>query len=1296
MKYLKAQTVTDSLIWEIAVVIIVVATIGILLLFFNGSGNSLPVIQINSQYNNISNVETLQLFLPRKIANPKNISIYINNISTKISLINSSFYYNVINNTYEYNYTLPIHNIKDQALFSNTSSKIVLVSYLDSVKKIIYSSALNYKVGLSSSLSYSSGQYITFHIVPNTNSWEIILKNNSYSTSGQIISNGKQLYLPNGEYYLEAKQINSSTTLYFNDWYALPYYGKLSVSPNNTKSSILTVKDTRGIVSLYLGYSGLVTFSSNKLSQINSQNNFSCGENETRFCIDNSFRNLNFTYYENKSSFSFNYPQLLSGNAIERLAFEEFNTSFVNKATGEASCKSGFNKFNSSQTALSVGPTSCILYAQYVDEYKIIVNTSNSTQGDISVYTAYNGKTETGNKVVVWIPKGTSAQITANPNTYYQFSNWTETPGNQIITTNQYSFTVSGPANYTAHFKFNPPTISWTATSNLGSVTASFSANAIPSNSLKGWVNISSGTTPYTFTFNKSNVFSSNALNTSFTFNGAFASSISAQHGSQNSGSFEGITIYCGASSVKTFTSEAYSYNWKASNDCQNVTIEANYYLTPPPPPPPPPPPGNGTTTTSSGGAGFFNANMTEFLLKEIYPIGVGMNLTTSNMKIANFSVFALYNGKTYIYENPLISNGNDNFSFEQVDAHKSFSNSFNPTYGTSNGEIFQYIPNHNTTKTEITFPQKFVYNGYNYSFSAPESLMTFVFILKNGTKLSTTVPGQYYNSSKHATIALNTSFASYVFHNETSSASGINASYVESYTVNVTATYVKHLPHNGEITVINYPDDISNLAVSIPSSINYQEEQGPTVDFANVTHYLISSQGEQKYSLTVSAKLSQPDFKGEYILNVYDNTTKTSVDGYSNENVTAGTPITISNLLSNQTYTIWAIYYVPITIATNFLGKGIAFGNQNQYSPFKVNNFVGGDYYEVKSGSVYNTEYTYGISYYQGGFQNTTFFSYPSSLSSIGYTQPISAPTIQDGYWSNGNFNPDTPLIGSSGLTNCAETGEVGSCITFEGILPGAKYYSLYNGVKKKSVSSGPTLPTTEITISPTVYPGNTNQSCPSDDSCKETFGQGGIIEDNIFIDTLQYINPINYTTLSADFSNINVNATVNLNYGYYIPVYLGANANYSSWCSNAYYTNSYSSILNALQASANDNLPLTTCSDLRFIGRAHPIINLYMYNVNNTNGFFSLNENKITYLENKTETSTSCSDCIPIVSTVYYNLTNTPSGFTSTSPLIKDEGSSNDEYQPNYNIYKITASSYPSSWSVDNGYIFYEYDSG
>ncbi len=1280
MNYIKGQTILDHVIWQIAVLIIVAVTITTLLLFFTASGNSLPIIQISSQYNKITGSEVIQLLLPRVIKEPENINLYINNISTKISLKNASFYYVAQNSTYIYTYNLSISNNQTlQKLFSSNSSRIVLVSYLDSSNKTIYSSTLNYVVGTTTPLSYKSGQYITFNIVPITTSWEIILKNNSYSTGGQILTNGKKIYLPNGNYYIEAKQVNSSSTLYFKNWYALPFYGGLSVSSNNTESSTLTVENTSGIVSLYLGYSGLITFASNKESAINNQSNFTCGENETRFCIDNSIRNLNFTYYENKTSFSFNYPQLLSGNTIEKLSFEYFNTSFVNKATGEDSCQTGFNIFNNSQTVSNVGPTSCILYAEYTNDYRVVANTSNSSQGNVSIYTAYNGKTETGNKVIVWVPIGTSAQVIANPKTYYKFSNFTETPGNQIITTTPYSFTVSSSSNYTAYFDFNPATISWSATSNLGSVSASFTANAIPSNSLTKWQNITAGTTPYTFTFNKTNVFSANSLNTSFTFNGEFASTISPQHGSQQNGTFTGLNIYCGSTSVNESSTESYSYNWKASNDCQNVTIEAKYYLTPKPPPPPP------KNTTTSGGSGVFNANMTQFLLKDVYPIGVGMNLTTSNMYIANFTVYYISNGQTYTYNNPLLSNSHDNFSFEQVDAHKQFGNYIDGTYGTSNGEIFQYIPGTNTTQVFVAFPQKFVYSGKNYSFDISNILLNYTFTFKNGTDISTTVVGPYKNLSKYTNIQLNTSFASNVFHNDTPEASGKNATYVSSYTLNMTVAYINQIQHSGELKVINYPDSITNLSVSIPSTMSYQEQK-QTLYYSNTTDYLITSTAPTTYSITLSALLKQPDFKGEYILSVYDNSTKTSI--YYNNQTDAGTAIQISNLLSNQTYTIMGIYYVPITIATNFLGQQFAFNSENQYSPYEIGNFIDNNYEEVYNLFGNNQYIIPSAPYYMLGYQNATFFSYPSTFSNIGYTQPGSTPTIQDGYWNDGTFYPDTTLIGSSSLLKCAETGEVGSCITFDGILPGAKYNSLYSGVLTETVpSSIGTLPGITIQLSHYplhVYFGNINTSCPSGDYCNEFFGQGVTQES------------FHYYSLSSSFLGIDVPATVNLNYGYYIPVYLGANANYSGWCVSSYYDGSYSSLSEAINDSANSSLNLNinnnTCGDATNLpGRPHPELSLYMKNVNTTSSSFGIQSNKISYTELKEICSSS--SCQSLLNIIVYHLNNSPSGFTSTSPLIKDEGSStlilgNNEYD-------ITAS-YPSSWSVNNGYIFYEYDSG
>ena len=1290
---LKGQTTTDTIIWEIAIILIVGATIGILYFFLSNTGNSLPVIQINSQYNNVTKIETLQLLMPREIANPSNITLYINNITTKIPLKTAKYYYFVKNNTYVYNYNFSTVLVPSaEKLFSNQSSKIVLISYNDSVNKTIYSAPLNYQLTSAKALSYSSGQYIQFSINPATTSWEIVLKNNSYSINGQIIQNGERLYLPNGNYYIDAKQINSSSTLYFDGWQTLPFYGELTVSPNDTESATLTVGSTSGIVSLHLGYSGLVTLSSNKVSQINNETNFACGENQTRFCIDNSVRNLNFTYYENKTSFSFNYPQLLSGNATERLAFEDFNTSFVNKATGEASCQSGFNQFSNSQTVSNVGPTSCILYAQYVKEYRIVANTTNSSEGSVSIYTSYNGKTTTGNEVIVWVPIGTSAQITANPKTYYQFSNWTEIPGNQILTTNPYSFTVSGPANYTAHFKFNPPTISWTATSNLGSVTASFSANAIPSNSLKGWSNITSGTTPYTFTFNKSNVFSSNAINTSFVFSGSFASTISAQDGSQESGTFSGLTIYCNSASVSTSTTESYSYNWKSSNDCQNVTIEANYYLQPPPPPPPPPPPGGGT---GSGGGGFFNANMTQFLFQEIYPIGVAMNLTTSNMNIANFTVYSKTGSTTSVWYNPLLSGSKDNFSFEQIDVHKAYScTQFDSTCITSNGEIFRYIEDTNTTTVYLVFPKNFSYSGYNYSFDSQELSLNYLFTFKNGTTISSSTvsgsgtPFKQINAGKDMLVALNTSFASYVFHYDTPSAKGTNASYVSSYTLSMTFGYAKQIPHEGEIKLISYPDAVSNLNINIPSTISYQEQKSQqSYGNVNATNYLITSQKVEAYSVTVSSTLHPPDFNGEYLLYVYDNTTKTTLV-YSNE--TADTSIPITGLLTNQTYKIYGIYYVPVTIDTNFVGQPFAFGNENMESPFYVNNFIDNNYYEFYSLGLYTPSTT--EPYYYFGYQNETFFASPAPLSRIGYVPTYTAPTIIDGYWDGNNFNsiPPPAILNNGGTTNCTDTGQIASCITFEGSSGGSydagpSYYGFSSSTERLLTFYGPILPTVIIQYRQPTFSGNLNfSSCVG--PCNVTFVQGALGEERESSGQFTYINPIYYSALDSQISNINAPLTINLNYGYYIPIYIGANAYYGDYPGSAYYNESFTSLPEALNASTNTNLAGELLSPT---GKPHPILDLYyLFNVKNASSTVDFSNYPVFYTEKEVNYYGNQTPH-------YYLLNNSPnSGFTTRSPIIDEHGSSNERHvYGSYNIYGSFSSYWRSNY---NGYIFYEKDSG
>ena len=162
---------------------------------------------------------------------------------------------------------------------------------------------------------------------------------------------------------------------------------------------------------------------------------------------------------------------------------------------------------------------------------------------------------------------------------------------------------------------------------------------------------------------------------------------------------------------------------------------------------------------------------------------------------------------------------------------------------------------------------------------------------------------------------------------------------------------------------------------------------------------------------------------------------------------------------------------------------------------------------------------------------------------------------------------------------------------------------------------------------------------------------------------------------------------ATVNLNYGYYIPTYVGANANYSCVSGSAYYTTQYTTLLQALQNSANDSLGTGLCSLTDIAGRPHPILNLVMFNVKNTSSSIGITDFPITYYERKLFIDNNTS--------YYYILNNNPGSFVDQSPIIKDEGSSKPFYYSNINKYVINGY-FPSSWSGDNGYIFYEKDSG
>ena len=184
----------------------------------------------------------------------------------------------------------------------------------------------------------------------------------------------------------------------------------------------------------------------------------------------------------------------------------------------------------------------------------------------------------------------------------------------------------------------------------------------------------------------------------------------------------------------------------------------------------------------------------------------------------------------------------------------------------------------------------------------------------------------------------------------------------------------------------------------------------------------------------------------------------------------------------------------------------------------------------------------------------------------------------------------------------------------------------------------------------------------------------------------------PFYITGLSGEFSDIVAPSTINLNYGYYIPIYLGSNENYGGYCGSAYYDGGpYSNIPDALNASAKAyGYYLGTCGTDT---DTYPSLNLYLFNVSEPTESFNVYNSNVSHVDTQTIIYTGT---IPVGESNYALLkNNTPNGFTDDSPFIKYEGSST--FITGNNEYEITAIyNSQSSWSDENGYIFYELDSG
>ena len=131
MNKLKGQTVIDEQLVMLVSLLLIILAVAIIFLFVYHPAEALTPLNLKAIYLKANNTEFINLTVTRAITNPNNVSIYINNITTKISLRSAKFIkYVVVNGSYIYSYSLATNNTTAN-LFSNNSNRVVLMSYIN-------------------------------------------------------------------------------------------------------------------------------------------------------------------------------------------------------------------------------------------------------------------------------------------------------------------------------------------------------------------------------------------------------------------------------------------------------------------------------------------------------------------------------------------------------------------------------------------------------------------------------------------------------------------------------------------------------------------------------------------------------------------------------------------------------------------------------------------------------------------------------------------------------------------------------------------------------------------------------------------------------------------------------------------------------------------------------------------------------------------------------------------------------------------------------------------------------------
>ncbi|MEM3846226.1 MAG: hypothetical protein QXU98_11085, partial [Candidatus Parvarchaeota archaeon] len=408
----------------------------------------------------------------------------------------------------------------------------------------------------------------------------------------------------------------------------------------------------------------------------------------------------------------------------------------------------------------------------------------------------------------------------------------------------------------------------------------------------------------------------------------------------------------------------------------------------------------------------------------------------------------------------------------------------------------------------------------------------------------------------------------------------------------------------------------------------------------------------------------------------IYDNTTKNYVSQYDSFKTIVSGPQT-ATLNGQDNYTIYALYFTPINVTTDFLNEPQAFGSYFGWQTFPYN--------------ITNVVNNAGISVNKA---TNTYFSLPTEASNYIPNYAPQEVEIQEGYYNaNKQFTSTTMTISDyNNMQNCYTTGEVGQCL-IEGTITGVP--SIFT-TSTNIINTTPFWNFTFIT-GPYVF-GNISYVY-----YYQTFAYS-IMSPNsgtLWHDRYDTITSISYLNVISPLN-------ITLNYGYMIPVFLSYNINQTGSISSCQELESlnYPSLYDYLTATTTT----FTCNGFLGIFNTQELVSesydntVYVYSTNSNfvinDVFYYRNADGSQSYTNKGKSaffgeicnSQFLGDCnskneIYNNYSVDYYYNSTISGFGSV--IVNNGGSSSINNKQTY--YLLSTTSYPSSSTI-NAYAFYE----